>query len=86
MCIMSQSFRTILSEMKRPDVPAWRLWPLLHAIHTTVDFGMEDCLWMDERATEIIYNKVKDGTLRHIVTDVTMVASGIRKGAWSAWA
>lgn len=79
--IMSQSFRIILSEMKRPDVPAWRLWPLLHAIHTTVDFGMEDCLWMDERATEIIYNKVKDGTLRHIVTDVTMVASGIRKGA-----
>ena len=79
--IMMQSFRTILSEMQHPDVPAWRLWPLLHAIHTTVDFGMEQCLWMDERATEILYNKVKDGTLRHIVTDVTMAASGIRKGA-----
>lgn len=79
--IMMESFRTILSEMKHPDVPKWRLWPLLHAIHTTVDFGMEECLWMDERATEIIYNKVKDGTLKHIVTDVTMAASGIRKGA-----
>ncbi len=79
--IMMQSFRTIHSEMQNPDVPVWRLWPLLHAIHTTVDFGMEECLWMDERATEILYNKVKDGTLRHIVTDVTMVASGIRKGA-----
>lgn len=79
--IMNESFCTILSEMKNPDVPTWRLWPLLHAIHTTVDFGMEKCLWMDERATEIIYNKVKDGTLRHIVTDVTMAASGIRKGA-----
>ena len=79
--IMNESFHTILSEMKHPDVPTWRLWPLLHAIHTTVDFGMEECLWMDERATEIIYNKVKDGTLRHIVTDVTMAASGIRKGA-----
>ncbi len=79
--IMQQSFRTILSEMQHPDVPRWRLWPLLHAIHTTVDFSMEDCLWMDERATELIYNKVKDGTLKHIVTDVTMAASGIRKGA-----
>ena len=79
--IMMESFRTILSEMKHPDVPKWRLWPLLHAIHTTVDFGMEECLWMDERATESIYNKVKDGILKHIVTDVTMAASGIRKGA-----
>ena len=79
--IMMQSFHTILSEMQHPDVPIWQLWPLLHAIHTTVDFGMERCLWMDERATEILYNKVKDGSLRHIVTDVTMVASGIRKGA-----
>ncbi|WP_027450182.1 precorrin-3B C(17)-methyltransferase [Xylanibacter brevis] len=79
--IMMESFRTILSEMQHPDVPRWRLWPLLHAIHTTVDFSMEDCLWMDERATELIYNKVKDGTLKHIVTDVTMAASGIRKGA-----
>ena len=79
--IMNESFRTILSEMRHPEVPKWRLWPLLHAIHTTVDFSMERCLWMDERATEILYNKVKDGSLRHIVTDVTMAASGIRKGA-----
>lgn len=79
--IMNESFRTILSEMKHPDVPTWRLWPLLHAIHTTVDFGMENCLWMDERATEQLYNKVKDGSLRHIVTDSNMAASGIRKGA-----
>ena len=79
--IMNESFRTILSEMRHPEVPKWRLWPLLHAIHTTVDFSMERCLWMDERATETLYNKVKDGSLRHIVTDVTMAASGIRKGA-----
>ena len=79
--IMTESFRTILSEMQHPDVPKWRLWPLLHAIHTTVDFNMEQCLWMDERATEILYEKVANGSLRHIVTDVTMAASGIRKGA-----
>ena len=79
--IMMESFRTILSEMKNPDVPKWRLWPLLHAIHTTVDFGMEECLLMDNRVTEILYNKIIDGSLKHIVTDVTMAASGIRKGA-----
>ncbi len=79
--IMNESFRTILSEMRHPDVPTWHLWPLLHAIHTTVDFGMEDCLWMDDRATEFLYNKVADGSLKHIVTDVTMAAAGIRKGA-----
>lgn len=79
--IMMDSFRTILSEMQHPDVPKWRLWPLLHAIHTTVDFGMEQCLWMDDHATEILYKKVVDGSLLHIVTDVTMAASGIRKGA-----
>lgn len=79
--IMNTSFHTILGEMKNPDIPAWRLWPMLHAIHTTVDFGMEECLWMDERATEILYGKVKDGSLRHIVTDSNMAASGIRKGA-----
>ncbi len=79
--IMNESFRTILSEMKNPDVPKWRLWPLLHAIHTTVDFGMEENLLMDECATEILYKKIQDGSLRHIVTDVTMAAAGIRKGA-----
>ncbi len=79
--IMMKSFQTILSEMQHPDVPTWRLWPLLHAIHTTVDFSMEECLWMDDRATEILYGKVVDGSLKHIVTDVTMAASGIRKGA-----
>lgn len=79
--IMMNSFKTILSEMQHPDIPKWRLWPLLHAIHTTVDFSMEQCLWMDDRATEILYKKVIDGSLQHIVTDVTMAVSGIRKGA-----
>ena len=79
--IMMNSFRTILSEMHHPDVPKWRLWPVLHAIHTTVDFSMEQILWMDDCATEILYAKVKNGNLKHIVTDVTMAESGIRKGA-----
>lgn len=79
--IMIKSFQTIRIELKHPDVPLWRLWPLLHAIHTTADFDMERLLWMDDEATAKLYEKVKSGTIKAIVTDVTMVASGIRKGA-----
>ncbi len=79
--IMIQSFRTIRGELRYPDIPIWKLWPLLHAVHTTADFDMENLLWIDDKATEILFNKIQDGTLRTIVTDVSMVASGIRKGA-----
>lgn len=79
--IMIRSFETIRGELRQPNIPVWRLWPMLHAIHTTADFEMERLLWMDDEATAHIYEKVKDGTLRTIVTDVTMVQSGIRKGA-----
>lgn len=79
--IMIKSFRTIKNELKNRDIPTWKLWPMLHAIHTTADFDMENLLWMDDNATADIYNKVKDGQLKTIVTDVSMVAAGIRKGA-----
>lgn len=78
--IMIESFRTIASELKR-DYPLDHKWALLHAIHTTADFDMEDILYTDPKAVDILFNKVKDGTLKTIVTDVTMVTSGIRKGA-----
>jgi len=78
--IMMESFRTIASELKR-DYPLGHQWALLHAIHTTADFEMEDILYTDENAVETLYGKVKDGTLKNIITDVTMVTSGIRKGA-----
>ena len=79
--IMMESFRTIASELRRQDYPLGHKWALLHAIHTTADFDMENILHTDEGAVEALYNKVKDGTLKTIVTDVTMVVSGIRKGA-----
>ena len=79
--IMIESFRTIRSELRRQDYPLDHLWALLHAIHTTADFDMENILHTDEGAVERLYNKVKDGKLTTIVTDVTMVTSGIRKGA-----
>ena len=79
--IMIESFRTIKSELRKQDYPLDHLWALLHAIHTTADFDMQRILYTDEGAVETLYNKVKDGTLKTIVTDVTMVTSGIRKGA-----
>ena len=80
--IMIESFRTIASELKK-DYPLDHKWALLHAIHTTADFDMEDILYTDPKAVKTLYNMVKDGTLKTIVTDVTMVTSGIRKGALS---
>jgi precorrin-3B C17-methyltransferase len=79
--IMIESFRTIDSELHNNDIPLDHKWVLLHAIHTTADFEMEKILYTDDSAVEKLYNKVKDGLLKTIVTDVTMVTSGIRKGA-----
>ena len=79
--IMIESFRTIEGELKRKDWPLDHKWALLHAIHTTADFDMENILYTDDSAVETLYNKVKDGSLKTIITDVTMVTSGIRKGA-----
>ena len=79
--IMIESFRTIAGELHKKDYPLDHKWALLHAIHTTADFDMENILYTDQKAVETLYNKVKDGSLKTIVTDVTMVTSGIRKGA-----
>ena len=79
--IMIESFRTIESELRNKEIPLDHKWALLHAIHTTADFEMERILYTDGHAVETLYNKVSSGELKTIVTDVTMVTSGIRKGA-----
>ena len=79
--IMIQSFSAIESELSNKDIPLDHKWALLHAIHTTADFDMERILYSDDHAVETLYNKVASGQLKTIVTDVTMVTSGIRKGA-----
>ena len=79
--IMMESFRTIASELQHPDIPIWRKWPLLHAIHTTADFSMEDILYTDEEAVPRIYQAMTGMEKPCIITDVTMAASGIRKAA-----
>ncbi len=79
--IMISSFATIMGELRQRDLPLWKLWPLLHVVHTTADFEMEKLLVTTERAAELLHEAVQRGQLRTIVTDVSMVASGIRKGA-----
>lgn len=79
--IMTESFRTIAKELKRQDYPLDHKWALLHAIHTTADFDMENILYTDDGAVETLYNQVNAGHLKTIISDVTMVTSGIRKGA-----
>ena len=79
--IMIESFRTIEKEMRHPDIPPGYKWALLHAIHTTADFDMENILHVDDGAMETLYAGFAEGRIKTIVTDVTMVASGIRKGA-----
>ena len=79
--IMIESFRTIEKELVNQDISLGYKWPLLHAIHTTADFEMEKILKVDDRAVERIYTALTEGKIRTIITDVTMAASGIRKGA-----
>lgn len=79
--IMINSFRTIEKELKKSNIPLGRKWALLHAIHTTADFEMENILRMDDNAVEELYGAFESGKINTIVTDVTMAASGIRKGA-----
>lgn len=79
--IMIKSFRTIEKELKHPNVPLGKKWALLHAIHTTADFDMEDILYTDENAVERLYTLFENGKIDTVITDVTMAASGIRKAA-----
>ena len=79
--IMIESFRTILGEIGNKDLPLGNLWALLHAIHTTADFDMENILKVDDGAVETLYKAFAEGRIDTIITDVTMAAAGIRKGA-----
>ena len=81
--IMMESFRTIEHELHNRNLPLDHKWALLHAIHTTADFDMEHILYTDSGAVETLYNQVANRRIKTIVTDVTMVCSGIRKGALS---
>ena len=54
---------------------------MIRSFRTTADFDMENILYADPDAVSTLYNKISGGEVPTIITDVTMAASGIRKGA-----
>lgn len=79
--IMMESFRTIKRQLQNPNIPLDRLWALLHIIHTTADFSMEQIMTTGDGDIERLYKMIRDGQIKYIITDVSMVNSGLRKGA-----
>ncbi|HED31865.1 MAG TPA: precorrin-3B C(17)-methyltransferase [Prosthecochloris aestuarii] len=78
--IMINSFRTIAGMLKRDDHPCDARWALIHTIHTTADFEFEDIFHASPGAVATWHRKLTAGGAV-IVTDVTMVQSGLRKAA-----
>ncbi len=79
--IMSESFATIAAELSSSNIELGHKWALLHAIHTSADFDMENILYSDSGSVELIHKNIVSGKIKHIVTDVSMALSGIRKAA-----
>ncbi|TNJ36890.1 precorrin-3B C(17)-methyltransferase [Prosthecochloris vibrioformis] len=78
--IMIDSFRTIAGLMQRDDYPLDTRWAMIHTIHTTADFEFEDIFHASPGAIATWHRKLTAGGAV-IVTDVSMVQSGLRKGA-----
>lgn len=81
--IMIRSFRTIEKGLKNKEIPPDHKWALLHTIHTTADFEMENLFYSDPHAVASLYQAFYERHIKTIITDVTMVVAGIRKGALS---
>ena len=77
--IMNQSFRTILNEIAGHSMDPETLWVALHVIHTTADTGIWKSLHLTGGVVQNLYNQLYSAEPPVIVTDVTMVGSGIRK-------
>ncbi|TKG93699.1 precorrin-3B C(17)-methyltransferase [Puteibacter caeruleilacunae] len=79
--IMINSFRTIHDQLKNQDIELGKKWALLHCIHTSADFEMEDILYADQGAIASWHELLNSDNPPAIITDVTMVVSGVRKAA-----
>lgn len=79
--IMIESFSKIDSELRNKNIDLDRKWALYHAIHTTADFEMENIIYTDKDVVKKLHEYAVSGKIKTIITDVTMAASGIRKGA-----
>ncbi len=78
--IMSESFRTIAGMMHACRYPVDVRWAIMHTIHTTADFEMQELFYASPGAISRWHDALTSGGAE-IVTDVTMVQSGLRKAA-----
>lgn len=78
--IMSGSFRTIAGLMKPDSRPTDERWAVMHTIHTTADFEMQELFHATPGAIPRWHEVLTAGGAT-IITDVTMVQSGLRKAA-----
>lgn len=75
--IQEESFRQIASQLKRKDHAPEDQWAIMRCIHTTADFEYEELYVSTQQAISAWHQYLKNGGT--IVTDVTMVQSGITK-------
>lgn len=78
--IMSGSFRTIAGLMKPDGRQIDERWAVMHTIHTTADFEMQELFHASPGAIRRWHDALTAGGAT-IITDVTMVQSGLRKVA-----
>lgn len=75
--IQDESFRQIAESLKRMDISPADRWAIIRCVHTTADFEYEDLYLSNKDAIAHWHEYLKNGGT--VVTDVTMVQSGITK-------
>jgi precorrin-3B C17-methyltransferase len=75
--IQDESFRQITENLQRTDMDPADRWAVIRCIHTTADFEYEDLYLSNNNAITQWHEYLRNGGT--IVTDVTMVQSGITK-------
>jgi precorrin-3B C17-methyltransferase len=76
--IQDESFRQIAEQLHRTsDISAADRWAIIRCVHTTADFEYEDLFLSNKDAIALWHEYLKNGGI--VVTDVTMVQSGITK-------
>ncbi len=78
--IMQESFQTIYGQLTSHNYPTDALWAMIHTIHTTADFEYEKLFFATDGAIKTWHEYLTAGG-GTIITDVTMVSSGLRKAA-----
>ena len=77
--IMIKSFQTIEGKLRGTGYALDHKWALIHTIHTSADFEMEQLLETSPCAIEQWHRYLVGGGT--VITDVSMAAAGIRKAA-----